>query len=180
VWRPEALPINAPWFSDGPLLPIEFARHSSDDRIMLVLVPPAQKYAVVRTLWALMSLSDLETAKAALANREGIKKARIKEHIGYWSNETKGGDYADEIGKWATSLRLDGVVWTALPPKAPKKKNGDFPTVEQVVIFLRDLPSYKRQSAGEYIRKAPVQIDTEYRRQIEREFRWTMQERERD
>src|SRR6266849_7923688 len=70
IWDPQALPIQRCWFNDGPLLPIEFARHSSGDYITLVIVPEAR---CVRSLWALMSVPDLATARVKLAEREGIR-----------------------------------------------------------------------------------------------------------
>ena len=52
IWDPGRFPVREPWFRDGPLLPIEFARQSQDYRLTLVIEKDA---AYVRILWALMT-----------------------------------------------------------------------------------------------------------------------------
>jgi hypothetical protein len=47
------------------------------------------------------------------------------------------------------------------------------PTSDEIVAYLGNLPSEKKKRAEEYIRRAPPQIDTPYRRRIEAEFGWT-------
>jgi hypothetical protein len=47
------------------------------------------------------------------------------------------------------------------------------PTIDDALKSLRELPNEKRRNAEEYIRRAPTQIDTAYRRRIETELRWT-------
>ena len=79
VWDSRGLPVHKPWFMDGPLLPIEFVRQSEGGRITLVLV---SNLACVRSLWALMSVTDLAKAKEELADREGIKEKYISKYIG--------------------------------------------------------------------------------------------------
>jgi hypothetical protein len=54
VWDPRELPVRGTWLTNGPFLPIEFARESSDGRITLVLVPDT--IAVAQSLWASMSI----------------------------------------------------------------------------------------------------------------------------
>lgn len=165
IWDPRTLPVQRWWFYDGPLLPIEFARHSNGDRITLVLTPGA---AIVRSLWTLMLVTDLDTARTSLAKREGTSQ----KYVGDWSWATKcNGESSDVIGKWASYIGLDAVVWTALPPKFDDQ-SGRVPTVDEVVSFLRTLPQEKQRNAEEYIKKTPRQIDTEYRRRIEAEFNW--------
>ena len=44
------------------------------------------------------------------------------------------------------------------------------PTAEQVIAYLRALDGEDRQKAEEYVRKAPAQIDTPYRRLIAQEL----------
>ena len=169
IWDPQNLPFQRSWFCDGPFLPIEYARHSSRDRITLVLTPGA---AMVRSLWTLMLVNDLDMAKISLAKREGIPAKNIQKDVGFCSGATKSdGVSSDVIAKWASCIGLDTVVWTALPPKFDGQ-DGKIPTAEDVISFLRH-PSQKYPGkAEEYIRKTPRQIDTEYRRRIEAELNW--------
>ncbi|MFZ0511722.1 MAG: hypothetical protein WAM14_08965 [Candidatus Nitrosopolaris sp.] len=86
IWDPRDLPIQRCWFKDSPqaLLPIEFARHSSNDRITLVIVPDAR---YVRSLWTPMIVPDIDTAKIKLAECEGIKKEHITKYIALLKNK---------------------------------------------------------------------------------------------
>ncbi|HEU5381545.1 MAG TPA: hypothetical protein VFV38_39495 [Ktedonobacteraceae bacterium] len=168
VWNPQAIPIQRYWFEDGPLLPIEFARYSRGGRITLVLVPGVRE---VRSLWTLMTVSDLATAKEKLAEREGISVGDISKYIGYWSSTGScHGQCSEVIGRWASSPGLDAVIWTNLPPKVHNEER--VPGVEEILTFLQNQPSEQRKQAEEYIRKTPRQIDTDYRRHIEAALNW--------
>ena len=170
VWRPDGLPIRRGWFRDGPLLPIEFARESGGERITLVLV---EGVVLVRSLWALMSISELVAAREALRKREGIPTKNLAKHIGFWTEDAvSSGACVKEIGTWATGLGLDAVVWTALPGGF-KGGDGSAPTADQVLEYLRTRGAEARRSAEEYVRRAPVQIDTDIRRRLELELGWT-------
>ena len=168
IWNPGDLPFRGIWFRDGPLLPIEFARQSEDGRITLVLVPGRP---VVRSLWSVLSVMSSDAARTALAKRERTDE----ENIGVWetgpANANTGLQVCQTILQWATGLALDAVVWTALPPKF-KGNPEQVPTAKEVVEYLSDLPHEKRRNAEEYIRRAPRQIDTDYRRQIEANLHW--------
>ena len=168
IWDPRELPVRSEWFADGPLLPIEFARHSRDGRVTLVLL---DKAPVVRSLWALMSVSDLQAAKEALADREGMTGFDKTKYIGYWSEDEKSSGIAvDEIAEWAGLIEIEAVIWTAL-----SSTFGDVygPVLaDEVIEHLRSLSHEKRRNAKRYVRRAPRQIDTEVRRRIEREFGW--------
>jgi hypothetical protein len=167
IWDPRALPIRRPWFTDGPLLPIEFARQSKDNRITLVIVPTnLAEVACVRTLWALMVTPSLDIAREKLAKREGA------DEIGCWPDNVLPKELAETVEVWAGEKGLDAVVWTALPPRFDKK-DGRMPGVDEVLQHLRGLASEKWKRAEEYVRRTPVQIDTEYRRRIECELGWT-------
>lgn len=169
IWKPQTLPIQKRWFTDGPLLPIEFARQSNDGRITLVITPGAQP---VRSLWIPMTVFDSTTAQSMLAEREGIRKEDIPKYIGYWgATGSHASELAETIGHWAVPLGLDAVIWTNLPPKFNHREQ--VPTVEEVIAYLRDLPPEVQQRAEEYVRKTPFQIDTTYRRRIEAELHWT-------
>lgn len=168
VWDPRSLPVRREWFTDGPLLPIEFARKSRDDRVTLVLL---DKAPVNRSLWALMSVSELQPAKEALADREGMTGNDKTKHIGCWSiNEKPAGVGVAEIAKWARNIRIEAVIWTALPASFGNEHGSDLE--DKVIAHLRSLPHERRQNAERYVRRTPRQIDTEVRRRIERELGW--------
>ena len=155
---------------DGPSLPIEFARESADGRITLVIT---NKEYQVRTLWASMSSKNLHDAKKALAVREGISDKYINKSIGFWDKESGAshGLCAAEIEIWAKSLNIDAVVWTNLK-YGFKDTRDEMPTFAGIVEHLRELPHESKKVAKAYICKAPIHIDTEYRRLIQAELGW--------
>ncbi len=167
VWDPRELPIQRWWFEDGPLIPLEFARQSNDDRITLVIEPSARP---VRALWAVMDADNIDAAREALRAREGIPRKDEPTHISSWSIKDEPPDSILGLDKWASARKLDGVVWTALPPKFNCKERT--PTEDEVVQCLCSLRGTKRDLAEQYIRRAPRQIDTAYRRRIEAELHW--------
>jgi hypothetical protein len=170
IWDRGDLPVLTPWFPDGPLLPIEFARQSLGNRITLVIVP---KFPFVHTLWALLSVENLDEAKVQLAKREGISIGNIRWSIGYWAKkESSTSRYAKNIGKWAVKMDLDAVVWTALKPKFQEEK-GRIPTADELIAFLQNLPPDQQKAAEHYVRMAPAQVNTAYRRRMEKDLGWT-------
>ena len=173
IWHPGALPIQGYWFEDGPLLPVEFARQSNDGRITLVLIEPSASTRLVRSLWALMDVDSIDDAREALGCREGIPGKNRDKHIGCWSVEDSSRS-SQGLEEWATARKLDAVVWTALPPKFGGCER--IPTEEEVVRHLRALTGSNRDQAERYIRRAPRQTDTTYRRRIEAELGWTSEE----
>ena len=170
IWSPRGLPVKSGWFEDGPLLPIEFARESRDRRITLVLTPDA---ALVRSLWTIMSDPNLEAARESLRLREGIGPKSASKHIG-WCDPVKHSDglFANDIASWTKRQGLGGAVWTALPPGFQNTPS-EVPTAAEIVAHLRDLDAAPRRVAEEYVRRAPLQIDTEHRRTLKIEFGWT-------
>jgi len=167
VWDPRELPIRGSWFEDGPLIQVEFARQSRDGRITLVLTEGG---AVVRSLWALMDCTDIQTAREALRAREGVPKSK-PEFIG---SLERGGDAPAQIvscAEWLRNQQLDAVVWTALPPKFGDAEK--IPTEDQVVDYLAGLRGAARDNAEQYVRKTPTQIDTNYRRAISARLSWS-------
>jgi hypothetical protein len=170
IWRPDNLLICREWFADGPILPIEFVRQSNDGRLTLIITNTAKP---VRTLWALMATEDLNAAKQSLKIREGIPSSKFETSI---SSITISENTEDEvkicIQNWAKALNLDAVIWTSLPSKFGEN-DGVEPSLNEAIIYLKSLDINKRATAEEYIRRAPKQIDTEFRRKFESEFGWT-------
>jgi len=170
IWDPRELPIRRYWFDDGPLAQIEFTRKSSDERITLVIDSKAEP---VRLLWAQMLPMTLQGAKEALRDREGLREVKGWEaKIKGWSATEKAPSLIPGLADWARAHEIEAVVWTSLSPKFDDK---DRPTIEDVVAHLKSLNGTMRENAERYIRRAPLQIDTEYRRRIEAELGWTYQ-----
>ncbi len=170
IWDPRELKIENGWHDDGPMLPVEFTRISKDGRVTLIIDKCAKP---VRTLWALMTCKDLDEAKESLKKREGTDISLIHSVIQH--KET-----TDEIEiivqNWIKLKGFDGAIWTGLS-YSNKAKRRRRPTVEEIITHLTNLDENTKQSAEKYIRMAPKQIDTKYRRIIEKKFSWTPEEK---
>ncbi|WP_157205590.1 hypothetical protein [Methylomonas koyamae] len=114
-----------------------------------------------------MDTSKIEDAKEFLKIREGTKM----EFIGIWSVGADSPSMILDIPEWARARGISHVIWTALPAKFIK--NNDIPTEVQVIAYLSQLTGAVRDNAERYVRLAPRQIDTVYRRRIEAELGWT-------
>lgn len=170
VWNPGTLPLGSGWFEDGPELPVEFARKSKDGRLTLVL--HGQKRVPV--LWAKLDCKGKSEAIEALRKREGTRERHIGWRFG--SSQSTSTEFGEQhrisISQWCFEKGLDGVVWTALPPKFGKDeaKNGIAPTQQEAIDYLHRLEGSHRDLAFEYIREAPQQIRTPYRAAFESVF----------
>lgn len=166
VWDARGLPLRDGWLEDGPPLHIEFGRQSSDQRLTLVIAP--DNCTEVRSLWALLAVANLDDAREALRLREGT----VERQIGALRVGMAGAQPNEQvIQEWARPRGLDAVIWTALPPRLGGREV--MPTEEEAVGYLRGLSGEPRQRAESYIRRAPAQIDTAYRRRFQHEFGWT-------
>jgi hypothetical protein len=170
IWDQRDLPVQGLWLKNGPFLPIEFARQSNDDRITLVCVPG---FKVVQSLWSILIPTNLSTAREALRVREGIPRKNLDDDIGVWTKNqiTSHSNISTNIGLWASSLDLDAVIWTNLPPKF-QGENGRIPSVEEVISHLLNLKGQKLEKAERYVRMAPRQIQTNNRSHIEKMLGW--------
>lgn len=158
IWDSRELPIQRNWFDDGPLIHVEFARKSQNGRITLVLAPTESP---VRSLWAVMDTTDIATAHEALRKREGCKS----DDIGSWRIGEASPNLVLGLPDWALARGIDAAVWTALP--------SNFGDGEDVIRYLSSLTGALRDTAERYVRYAPRQIDTAYRRRIEAVLHWT-------
>lgn len=162
--------MDGEWIADGPALPVEFARQSSDGRITLVIV---QGFAPVPTFWSAFNTHDVAKAHESLRQREGVFRSHADEFVACWRRGEKPASEPDAtISAWATRKDLEAAVWTNLPPKFGGI-DGRIPTESDVVTYLQALEGEVRVAAEKYVRRAPRQIATAYRRAIERTLGWT-------
>ncbi|CCQ91176.1 conserved hypothetical protein [Nitrospina gracilis 3/211] len=174
IWSPRDLAKHLQhgdrWLGDGPALPVEFARESDRRRITLVIVPGHPEST---TYWTPYNHANIDEAREQLAGRECCGT----EHIGLLtaSGRTESAltpALLDVLKTWMESKNLSGLVWTELP-FGFKANPGHLPTVEDVCAYLEGLiKRNEHANAEEYIRKAPLQIDTPYRKIIEQRFGW--------
>lgn len=176
IWCPGSLRIKARWHSDGPRLPLEFARISADGRLTLVIHDGSRRQT---TYWALSLFCDLRSARENLKTREGTDLRYIHSLT---SDGQKDGDIRSDVSdlilKWLKCHPiLDAVVWTGLPSNWVCKRNRRF-TPKDALQYVKDLErarddtneTYER--AREYIANAPSQIQTVARRLISRDRGW--------
>jgi len=166
IWDPQTLPVREEdWLRDGPVLPVEFSRHSGEDRITLVIRVDGP---AVPVLWWPTSYTSLDEAAEQLRIREGKTRHAW---IGRWPCEDNATYlHRHTIAAWATAKGLDGVVWTAIPPKW----NGTdevVPTLDEILGHLHALGPVRGAKAYEYIRRAPDQIETPLRARLEEAVR---------
>lgn len=165
IWDPRDLPVGGAWFEDGPLIRVEFSRQSNDGRLTLVIIDSAPE---VRSLWATLNSKTLIDARSALMKREGTSK---EEYIASWSRGDEAPKTIPGLPEWAAGRDITDVVWTALPSRFADAARA--PTALEAVRYLDGLTDKGRDLAEEYIRRAPLQIDTPYRRAIVQELGWT-------
>ena len=164
VWDSQTLPLAGEWKTDGPDLPLEFARQSGNGRMTLVIVDSDH---FVPVLWSELSVDSLEQAVEALADREGVPDPRT---IGRWPNTIdRRYPFIETVSQWATGKGMSGVVWTALKP-GMKGKRGTIPSLTEMKAHLEMLDSNAGALAKEYIERAPTQIMTPHRQSLMRVF----------
>jgi hypothetical protein len=192
IWCPGAPKIKSRWRTDGPPLPIEFARISGNGRLTLVIY---ERSADMDTYWALSSCETLDTAIENLQEREGTPtKRRI--HCLLSSGEVYQGDGISrnvsdgirrKVGTWlARKPGLSAAVWTGLQSNWEEKRDGKTFSVEDAVLYIRELEHAVKQgtvdvrrsaeivlnSAREYVRNTPDQVQTRVRKILSAQPQW--------
>lgn len=168
VWEPGDLPLTHDWRDDGPGVRVEFVRQSSNRRLTLVLTPEADP---LPSLWARFSGEDLAAAREHLGLREKIPRKNREIHIGSWIPGTSEPECILGLEAWAREHGVTAVVWTALPPKFFDRE-APVASLEEALAYLAGLSGETRALAEEYVRRAPVQIATAYRKRFQEELGW--------
>lgn len=99
----------------------------------------------------------------------GEKKAR--EHIGVWQGDRKEQPEILDLPAWAQARSIDAAIWTALPPQFDGEE-GKIVDAQTIMERLKGMQGTLRYGAERYIRCAPPQIDTPYRRDLEASLGW--------
>ncbi|WP_447778083.1 hypothetical protein [Variovorax boronicumulans] len=154
------------------MLPVEFARESNGRKITLVI---CKNVPEVQTLWTLLDVEDIATAKRRLGLREHDKANSkwIETNIGFCDlvSGASHGEGLEAIAAWADARELAGVVWTNLGCGF-KTSPGHMPSGADIIAHLRGLEGEQRAAAEEYVRKVPSQVSTAYREMIAAELGW--------
>lgn len=165
IWDSKNLSIKGEWYADGPQVKVEFKRQSNNGRLTLVL---SNDSVPVPSLWAVYDGTEVNQAVENLRDREGCNSG----HIGIWNVGDAEPENILNIADWAEGKGITSVIWTALPEKFDGK-NGYGPSITEAIEYLESLDGDTRNSAKEYIQKAPNQIETEYRKKFEARFGWS-------
>jgi hypothetical protein len=178
MWDSRELQVAADFAPNGPLLPIEFCRISRDGRLTLVV---DETYGAVCTTYSAPSaIESLNEAIENLRLREGAANAEVVGFVELASG--KQSDFATQshpnsvaaIGAWATSNGYDAAIWTALASNFEEPDKGGEPfSVTAAIRYLEALESRDRAAftrALDYIRKAPPEVETPVRDQVNK--RW--------
>lgn len=115
----------------------------------------------------------MEEAILNLAVREGC----ARNAIGYFDKSNNKShpesfEYIENIKEWlAMHPEIEAVIWTNL--NANWKEAGRLKSKKQDRIeHLKALDGPTKAIAEEYVRKAPIQIATNFRKEIEKELKW--------
>ena len=162
IWDQRELPTKGGWTENGPVLPLEFSRKSSDGRLTLVIDACNGRDASTR--YAESTRDELEDAICDLMHREGTSR----QNVGAVDRRKRpNSDPTNElrIWQWAVDQGFDFVIWTKLSPKVPDDWGGF--SVQRAEAYLRNLPTVCRARAREYIVKAPPEVKTPMREHLQ-------------
>jgi hypothetical protein len=169
---PRGLPIAGGWRQGGPVLPIEFSRISKNGQRAgcLTLVIDEAHGSEVPTHYAVSTRTELAQAITDLQERESTPN---RENVGFCNITTrqdsprarqKHPNALARIRDWAERNGLDAVVWTALGPRFKDGPAGVSFTPAAALDYLNRLPPVTKELALQYIRTAPPQTMTAFRR----------------
>lgn len=167
LWKTGPLKLASSWMDGGPALPLEFSRDSDDsDELAIVL---QEGVPLMPTWYAMLDTDNMQDARAMLGAREKIDPDHPE-----WIGSIPAVDCSAtdaRIAAWLNGHEIDGVVWTALPPKFADVE-GRAPSAEEAVAFLSGLRGTTRAHAEDYIRRVPAAIRTALRVRIEHDLQW--------
>lgn len=129
------------------------------------------------TLYAFSKYQEVDEAVLDLAVREGCGRNRIGvyiKHANEFSNNFSSKKFEqsrNRILEWVNEKEIDALIWTNLSANFEDKLNKKF-TKENVISYLKFLPSDIQAKAEEYIRKTPKLVNPALRKEIEEKLDW--------
>ncbi|MXU64933.1 hypothetical protein [Oceanomicrobium pacificus] len=160
----------------GPVLPMEFSRISPKRLMGLVLcLDPADGTPCV-THAIRSRRAAVAQAQADLAARERAPLSRIG-WVDRAGGQSRVPGIVDLIGAWCTDAGWSGAVWTDLEPNFEAQTGRSFTYVE-AETYLRGLEGASREEAERYIRNAPAQTDTGFRRHLAARDWWAASDKD--
>lgn len=166
IWDPRELAMTGRWRKDGPELPVEFARRSNNGRLTLALHADSE---LQRTYWAVSGLTDLDAVRRNLQKREGALDLDAMHWLTRVDAHNANNQVVDNVRVWLDEhAAVDAVVWTGL------RVTLDGDVVAKAVGYLAALDPKGTvfPKAREYVTKAPPQIQTRVRREMQQRG-WT-------
>lgn len=155
------------WRTDGPTLSIEFSRVSASRLGALTLVIDPSFGAPTTVAWCLSKRKDPADAAADLRCREGCAVKYITRLDLPVPEEAPALSVSQQaIADWASTRKLDAVVWTALPSNFETEVHRPF-SVEEAVAYIKRLAPPSKSRAAEYMWRAPDFVRTPLRTALE-------------
>lgn len=169
IWDQRELKTKGDWLPDGPILPVEFCKLSSQGRITLVI---NRNFKPIPTLVIESLFKTLDEAINDLAKREGTEDIKNIGHYTYTSESFHSRDrnaFVKEILK-QYKTDFDALIWSDFGVRFKDKGLGDL-SVENIIKHIESLDQNMKEKAIEYIIKTPNQVQTTFRPFLETHFR---------
>jgi len=161
-WDRRQLVVKGAWRDDGPTLPLEFSRQSTDGRLTLVIDRAHGQDC--RSGWWESGLTDVDAAIVNLADREGSGSIGSID-LEIRPDQGRDPQAVDSIRAWLREVALDAVIWTDLRSNFVKKVGLPF-SIESAMSYLEQLEGQTRGLAWEYLERAPISVETPLRRRL--------------
>ena len=168
IWDQRELKTKGDWLKNGPVIPIEFCRLSTDGRITLVI---NQDFKPVPTLIIESLFETLDEAINDLALREGTETIKNIGHYTYTSgsfHSIRNAFVKEILQQYKTDF--DALIWSDFGVSFKDKGLGAL-SVENVIKHIESLDQNMKEKAIEYIIKTPNQVQTTFRPFLEAHFK---------
>lgn len=158
------------WLYDGPSLKIEFSRISQTEprRGVMTLVIDPEHGAANAVAYCFSSRQDARGTINDLARRERMPSEKNIGYLDFKSRVERSRDRESLKGirKWATDLGIGAAVWIDLPSNFAAITGKPF-SVKAAQAHLEGLDDRVRANAMEYVRSAPMFVQTPLRNALQ-------------